>query len=71
MASVSLDVTGMTCDHCRGRVEGALKGIQGVYAVFVDLDANLAEVDFDAEKATSDSLIDAVTQAGYGAKVAP
>lgn len=71
MASVSLDVTGMTCDHCRGRVEGALKAIPGVYSVFVDLDASVAEVDFDNQKAGSNSLIDAVTRAGYGAKVTP
>ncbi|MFQ5702468.1 MAG: heavy-metal-associated domain-containing protein [Gemmatimonadales bacterium] len=69
MASVRIDVSGMTCDHCRGRVEAALKAVEGVYAVFVDLDGGFAEVDFDDKRADPDSLAGAVTETGYGAKV--
>jgi len=69
MASVRLNVTGMTCDHCRGRVEGSLKAIAGVYGVYVDLSDACAEVDFDDGKTDQDALVEAVKAAGYQAEV--
>jgi copper chaperone CopZ len=60
----------MTCDHCRGRVEGALRDVAGVYGAYVDVDDGSAEVDFDGERATADALVAAVKSAGYDASVA-
>ena len=62
-------VTGMTCDHCRGRVEGAIKGVVGVYGVYVDLAEGFAEVDFDDSKTKQDAIVDAIQSAGYGAEI--
>ena len=70
MARVNLSVSGMTCDHCRGRVETALKGVSGVYGVYVDLDGGLAEVDFDEAKTDASALVGAVKSAGYEADIA-
>lgn len=70
MAKISLRVTGMTCDHCRGRVENALNTVPGVYGVYVDLAEGLAEIDFDDGKTGSDALVEAVKSAGYEAAVA-
>jgi copper chaperone len=70
VASLRLSVTGMTCDHCKGRVENALKEVSGVYAAFVDLAEGAAEVDFDDQKVVAEALLDAVTAAGYEARVA-
>ncbi len=67
MASIQLQVSGMTCAHCRGRVETALKQVAGVYSVFVDLDEGSAEVDFDAAAVTPEALVVAVKSAGYDA----
>ena len=69
MATVSLRVSGMTCDHCRGRVESALKAVVGVYGVYVDLADGSAEVDFDDGKASPDTLVGAVQSAGYEAEM--
>lgn len=69
MASVNLKVTGMTCDHCRGRVESAVKAVAGVYGVYVDLAEGFAEVDFDDGKTSQNALVEAVTFAGYQAEV--
>ena len=41
----ALKVEGMTCDHCKGKVETALKEVVGTYAVMVDLEDGVAEVD--------------------------
>ncbi len=70
MASVRLNVSGMTCDHCKGKVEQALNGVSGVYGVFVDLADGSAEVDFDDGKVTSAALVEAVKGAGYEAQLA-
>ena len=70
MANVKLRVTGMTCDHCRAKVEAALKGVGGVYSAVVDLPDGEAEVDFDDDAVTPAQLIGAVERAGYGAKLA-
>ena len=70
MANVKLRVTGMTCGHCQAKVEKALKGVSGVYTAIIDLPDGEAEVDFDDDSVTTDQLIGAVQQAGYGAKVA-
>ena len=69
MASLKLTITGMTCDHCRSKVEAALTGANGVWSAFVDLDGGTAEMDFDAHKTTSEQLVAAVESAGYGAQV--
>jgi copper chaperone len=61
----------MTCDHCRGRVDTALKTVSGVYGVYVDLEGGFAEVDFDDSKTHSDALIDAVKSVGYEAELSP
>ena len=69
MASVQLNVKGMTCDHCRGRVEKALKAVDGVYGVYVDLTEGSAEVDFDDGKAGGDTFVEAIKAAGYDAAI--
>ena len=70
MASAKLHVTGMTCGHCRTKVEQALKGIAGVYSAVVDLQDGEAEIDFNDDSITTQQLVAAVIQAGYGAKLA-
>lgn len=67
MASIQLKVSGMTCDHCRGRVETALQQVAGVYSVSVDLGEGSAEVDFDGSAVTPEVLLGAVKSAGYDA----
>ncbi len=69
MASIKLSVSGMTCDHCVAKVEQALKDVDGVWGVVVELDGGTAEVDFDDAKAGPDALTEAVTAAGYEATV--
>lgn len=69
MANVKLRVSGMTCGHCRMKVEQALKGVSGVYGAVVDLQDGEAEVDFDDDALTPAQLVAAVERAGYGAKL--
>ena len=70
MATAKLWVTGMTCGHCRAKVEHALKGVGGVYSAIVDLQDGEAEVDFDDDTVTGQQLIAAIQRAGYQARLA-
>ena len=70
MASAKLRVSGMTCGHCRTKVEQALKGVSGVYSAIVDLQDGEAEIDFDDDHLTTQQLVAAIERAGYGAKLA-
>jgi len=69
MASLKLKVTGMTCGHCKAKVEQALQGVTGTFGAAVFLDEGEAEVDFDPGTATPDAIVAAVAQAGYQARV--
>ena len=69
MASTKLSVSGMTCGHCRDKVQKALQGVPGVYGAEVDLNAGTAEVE-SGDEVASNALIDAVQRAGYRAALA-
>ena len=67
METVTLRVTGMTCNHCVQAVKRALLACDGVEAAEVDLDTATAVVrgsDFD-----TNCLVRAVETAGYGAGI--
>ena len=68
MAALTLAVTGMTCGHCQAKVAKALSGVEGVYAVDVDLALGMAHVDV-ADAKSGDRLVAAVQAAGYRATV--
>lgn len=67
MASAKFKVTGMSCGHCRHKVEQALKQVDGVYSAVVDLQDGEAEVDFNDDVATAQQLVASVARAGYQA----
>ncbi|MCD8002818.1 MAG: cadmium-translocating P-type ATPase [Clostridia bacterium] len=62
----SLKVTGMTCEHCKARVEKALSEVEGVSGATVDLRKKTATVELSAD-VSDDTLIKAVADAGYSA----
>ncbi len=64
---VSLDISGMTCANCAGRVEAALRGIPGVAAADVNLAMERADVDLSDPHVDIAVLVDAVKRAGYTA----
>ena len=59
-------VTGMSCQHCSGRVKTALEALPNVKAAEVNLKKQRATVKSDVEIADS-ILKAAVTDAGYEA----
>ncbi|MGB6406309.1 MAG: copper chaperone CopZ [Planococcus donghaensis] len=68
MQTKTLDVKGMTCGHCKMSVEGALKGLEGVSAVEVDLNAGKVDVTYDESKVSTENMKEAVEDQGYKVK---
>lgn len=60
-----LEIEGMSCEHCKARVEKALSELDGVSNVEVSLEDATATVQFDTSKVSLDQLADAVSEAGY------
>lgn len=60
-----LTVHGMTCGGCAAAVEKALRGVNGVTEVRVNLEAKQARVSFDPALATREQLAAAVVKAGF------
>ena len=60
------DVTGMSCAACQARVEKAVSKVDGVTSCSVSLLTNSMGVEGTA---SSEAIIKAVTEAGYGAKL--
>lgn len=63
----ALDLMGMHCASCVGRVERFLKKVPGVEDASVNLATNRAFIAFDPAQAQPSALIAAVERAGYGA----
>ena len=61
-----LDITGMTCAACAGRIERALAKVGGVEAAQVNLVSQQARVEIDPKRANRAALEAAVVAAGYG-----
>ncbi|MGK8209438.1 heavy metal translocating P-type ATPase [Burkholderia cenocepacia] len=65
---IELDIGGMTCASCAGRVEKALAAVSGVARASVNLATERASV-HGAGPLAADALIAAVTTAGYRASL--
>ena len=62
----SFGIEGMTCNHCVQRVTKALRGVNGVKSVEVDLQSARAIVTYDTTKTDMPALADALQKIGYG-----
>lgn len=58
-------VNGMSCPHCKGAVEKAVKGVAGVFTAVVDLKDGSVAVAFDESQTGMDQIKEAVRKAGY------
>ncbi len=67
MKKTKFDVTGMTCSACQAHVEKAVKAVEGVSTVNVNLLRNYMQVEFDENTTSPEKIIAAVVNAGYGA----
>ncbi|SDW06680.1 copper chaperone [Marininema mesophilum] len=65
MAITVLNVKGMSCDHCKASITGALEKISGVDKVTVDIDAGIAIVEHQETISDINILKEAIEEQGY------
>ncbi|WP_448510362.1 mercury resistance system periplasmic binding protein MerP [Immundisolibacter sp.] len=67
--TVTLSVPGMTCAACPITVKKAISKVEGVSRIDVNFDEREAVVTFEDSKASTKTLTDATTNAGYPSSV--
>ena len=66
----TFNISGMSCEHCVARVEGAINALPGVKKVKINLKKNNVVVKYDDTQLTTDKIVEAVSAAGYPTEVA-
>jgi Cu+-exporting ATPase len=69
-ASVTIQVSGMTCAACQARVQGVLANAPGVLDANVNLMTAEASVSYDPAVTSAEGLVQRVRSTGYGAALA-
>ncbi len=62
-------VPGISCDHCKRTIEGAVAALPGIHSVRVDVATRTVSVDFDVSATTSEQVVETIEEEGY--EVAP
>lgn len=67
MKETTLHVEGMTCNHCKAAVEGALNEVSGVESAIVSLQDHRVDVIHD-DALDKQTMIEAIEEQGYDVK---
>ena len=62
---VVLNVPAISCNHCKMAIEGALRDIDGVSAVSVEVPDKTVSLDYDADLVDLEELKDTIEEEGY------
>lgn len=65
MKELTLNVQGMTCNHCLQAVEGALTELVGVSQATVNLGTKNVAVQFDESAVTVEQMKEAIEDQGF------
>ncbi|MBT2572692.1 copper chaperone CopZ [Bacillus sp. ISL-51] len=65
MEQKTLQVEGMSCQHCVKAVETSVGELNGVTAVHVHLEAGQVDVTFDEKQVSVSDIKDAIEDQGY------
>ncbi|MGP3562774.1 MULTISPECIES: copper chaperone CopZ [Geobacillus] len=66
--TITLEVQGMTCGHCKAAVTNALQALDGVSRVEVHLQEGTVDVEYDETKVSVEKLKEAIEEQGYDVK---
>ena len=65
MANQTLNVEGMTCDHCVQTIKEAVNNLVGISRVEVDLENKQVAVEYDKALVKLDSITDKIVENGF------
>lgn len=69
MKKEKFQIQGMTCSACQNHVDKAVRSLDGIKEVNVNLLSNTMQVEYDENKIDQNIIIQNVIKVGYGAKV--
>jgi copper chaperone len=65
VATETIVVPEIHCDHCKSSIEGALNPLPGVEIATVDVPNTTVTVEYDASTLTRDDLVATIVDQGY------
>ena len=65
MANQTLNVEGMTCNHCVQTIKEAVNNLVGISRVEVDLENKQVAVEYDKALLKLDSITDKIVEIGF------
>ena len=68
MKKITLEVNGMTCDHCVETIKGALNKIIGLNLIEINLDKSQVKVEFNENQTNIKILSGEIVALGFEVK---
>jgi copper chaperone len=68
MKKITLEVNGMTCDHCVQTIKGTLNKIIGLNLIEINLDKSQVKVEFNENQTNSKILSGEIVALGFEVK---
>ena len=68
MKKITLEVNGMTCDHCVQTIKGALNKIIGLNLIEINLDKSQVKIEFNESQTNIKILSDQIVALGFEVK---
>lgn len=68
MEQITLNVAGMSCEHCVNTIHDALDILPGVKNVVINLDSGTVSADIDPQQTTIETIKTAIDTSGYEVK---
>ncbi len=67
MKAATIQLEALTCPSCMQKIEGALKGLEGIDkdSVQVSFNSSRVRLNFDANKTSIEQIEQAITKVGY------
>lgn len=65
MKNQVINVDGMSCDHCVQTITSALKELNGVSSIQVDLGKKVVAVDYEENQTDLKTISDKITEVGF------
>jgi copper chaperone len=60
-----INVNGMSCDHCVQSITKALRDVNGVASVKIDLEKKVVAVDFEEDQTDLKTISNKITEVGF------
>lgn len=68
LQEIVLNVEGMSCQHCKMAVENAIRELDGISEVTVNLEQKTVTVSYDPGKVSKANLVQAIEDQAYQVK---